>query len=137
MLTDANIKETIEIPYAGTGTFPIQEFELPPNQFFNVSHIVATLTAGGSILIANFTIRDETGATVIFIGINPWQFAGTTVLRTIMQTPRPQAPAIFAARAISGAIAADLHVLGGWTIQFVPLFADPAIVIDAVITLNR
>lgn len=138
MLSDIDRKEIREIPYAGAGVAPpATVFDLPPNQPFNLSHIRYTMTAGAVILLANFTIRDETGATVGFIGLIPWQPATTTVTNTVMQTPKPQAPAIFAARAIGGVIAADFYVFRDWTIELVQFLPDAGFSISAVITLNR
>ena len=137
MLSPIKIARTIEVPYSGAGlVFPIVTFNLEPDQPFNMAFVGTTITAGAAIMIANFTIRDDTGATVMFLGNIPWLFAGTTFSTTITKTPEAEAVAVFAARAISGIIPKDFFVFNNWTIQFVTLFPDAGHSVVATIGLN-
>lgn len=138
MLSNIHIPETIEVPYSGAGgAYPIVTFTLPFNEPFLLSTIAHTITAGAATLISSFNVRDETGTSVIFISIIPWQFAGTTISSVTMQTPNPNNTPLFASQILSGFIPKDVHVFNGWSIQFNTFVQDPGETIAAIITLAK
>lgn len=138
MLSQINIAETIEVPYAGSGgAFPFVSFVLQENQPYLLSHIDHSITAGAGILISSFAVRDETGFLIYSIPVIPWQFAGTTIVTVTMQTPEPNNTPLFAFQILSGFIAKSLYVFNGWTIDFATFGSDPGDIIDATITLVK
>ncbi len=137
MLSDLDINNSIEIPYAsGPPPFLIQPFKFENKGTKNLSWIKTVTTAGVAIIIPGLFIRNETGAVVFQIGIIPWQFAATTITTTTPQTPSPPLVTLFANNNISGFIPADFRIFDGWSIQFASFAGNPGDNCDAVIGLT-
>lgn len=136
MLSKLNIAETIEIPYATVIPSTSQTFDLQDGIPYRFSHVLTTITAGVGIVLPSLIIRDENANQILAITIIPFQFAGTTVSTTTMQTPEvPLTP--FFGPAIAGFIPNDFYIFNGWEIQFADFLATPGVTLDSIITLTR
>lgn len=137
MLSDTDTVQEIIINYSGTTPAPTPQTLVLPSGPWRLSWIMRDITAAGAIVLPGLILADETGAQVFLFSILPWQFAGTTVINTISQTPDAVRAPLFAAETLAGNIPGGLHAFNGWTILFSDFLGTPGVTFDITLQFSR
>ena len=136
MLSRVPIAETIEVPYSTVVPATPLVFDLQSGIPHNVSHFSSRIVAAGAIVLSSLSIFNEVGAQVLTVTIIPFQFAGTTVDTTTMQTPEP-ANTPFFGPALAGFMPKEFHIFNGWSVVFLDFLATPGVSFDGIFTLEK
>jgi len=112
-------------------------FDLPNDDPWNLVSMQGTFTSAATILIPQTNIILPDGVTrVTQLQRFPWQFAGTTVTSTIVQSPGITDAFFFSPFFIFG-IPSDLHIFDGWQIEAFPFDGAVGVIFDMTFTLTQ
>jgi hypothetical protein len=132
MLSDTKIQTAIEFQYSDVAPVSFFTLEFPDDGPWLMTSVECEITTAAAVGILSLSVHDDTGTFIVNVGLIPWQFAATTITRTITPAPDVSVTALFGP-AISGYIPSGLTVFNGWQLLYFDFFGTPGVSYDGTI----